>query len=296
MRSARLVAGLLAAAMLTACGTRGTPAPPPSPTAAAGPPVTKILTFVEENHSLSQMKAGMPYAYSLARRFGYATGYTAIGHPSLPNYLAIAGGRTAGVTDDAPPAAHPVRGPSIFGQAIAAGKTAAAYVDGMPNNCALVDGGDAYAVKHNPWAYYVDERALCNTYDVPLGEMEAVIRRGDLPTVGMVIPNLDHDAHDASLGRADAWFKRRMKSVLAGPDWRSGRLAVVLTADEDDRRAGNRVLTVVIHRSQRGAVVSTPLTHYSLTRLYEDVAGVRHLYEAADATSMSDAFGLPLLR
>jgi hypothetical protein len=51
--------------------------------------VTKLLVVVEENHSLSQMHVGMPYTYSLAQRFGYATNYHAITHPSLPNYLAI---------------------------------------------------------------------------------------------------------------------------------------------------------------------------------------------------------------
>jgi acid phosphatase len=69
---------------------------------------------------------------------------------------------------------------------------------------------------------------------------------------------------------------------------------VVLTADEDDRSAGNTVLTVVIHPSQRSHVVTTGLTHYSLTRLYEEVAGMPYLSGAASAPSMSTAFRLPL--
>ena len=62
-----------------------------------------------------------------------------------------------------------------------------------------------------------------------------------------------------------------MQKVFAGPDWKSGRLAVVLTADEDDHTQGNKVLTVVIHPSQGHHVVGTRLTHYSLTRLYDEV-------------------------
>jgi hypothetical protein len=34
--------------------------------------VTKLLVFVEENHSLRQMRSQMPYAFGLAQRFGYA--------------------------------------------------------------------------------------------------------------------------------------------------------------------------------------------------------------------------------
>ena len=82
--------------------------------------------------------------------------------------------------------------------------------------------------------------------------------------------------------------------VLRGRRWRPV-LAVVLTADEDDRNSGNRVLTVVIHPSQHAHVVSTSLTHYSLTRLYSQVIGsTTYLRNAASAPNMAAAFGLPL--
>lgn len=272
----------------------------PGPTTAARPAgsgvVTKVLVFVEENHSLSQMQAEMPYTVGLAHRFGYATNYTAIQHPSLPNYLAIAGGQTFQVTDDDPPAAHPIPGTSVFGQAIAAGRSAAVYADGMAQNCATDDSGSDYAVKHNPWAYFTSEQGACQTYDVPVDRLGVAVTQGRLPNVGMVIPSLCHDAHDCSLGTADDWFKGWMTTVFQGPDWKSGHLAVVLTADEDDSSGDgvNTVLTVVIHPSQKAHVVTSALTHYSLTRLYEEVAGTAYLYGAASAPSMAAAFGLPL--
>ena len=281
----------------TTTGTRSAPTASTAPTRPGA--VTKVLVFVEENHSLGEMRAGMPYTYGLARRFGYATHYTAVGHPSLPNYIAIAGGQTYGITNDDPPLANPVRGTSVFGQAVASGRTAALYAEGMPANCATSDGGSEYAVKHNPWAYFlntqgVDERAACRKYDVPVDQLGGAISGGTLPNVGMVIPNLCHDGHDCSLGTADTWFKGWMTTVSQGQDWKSGHLAVVLTADEDDRSAGNTVLTVVIHPSQKAHVVTTALTHYSLTRLYEEVAGMPYLFGAASAPSMTTAFGLPL--
>jgi acid phosphatase len=86
-----------------------------------------------------------------------------------------------------------------------------------------------------------------------------------------------------------------MQQVFSGPDWRAGRLAVILTADEAGRGAPtNNVLTVVIHPSQAGHVVATPLNHYSLTRLCEDVAHAPYLRNAATAPSLTDAFGLPI--
>lgn len=71
--------------------------------AAVTAPVTKVLVFMEENHSLNEMASMMPYTFSLAKQYGYATNYHAITHPSLPNYLAIAGGSTFGISDDASP-------------------------------------------------------------------------------------------------------------------------------------------------------------------------------------------------
>jgi acid phosphatase len=263
----------------------------PVPASAA---VTKVLVFVEENHSLAEMQAGMPYTFGLATQFGYATHYTAIRHPSLPNYVAITGGQTYGITDDASPSVHSLSGASVFGQAIATGKTAAVYADGMPTNCALADGGTNYAVKHNPWAYFATERAECQKYDVPVTQLDQAITNGALPNVGMVVPNLCNDAHNCPLATADAWFKGWMTKIFAGPDWRSGHLAVVLTADEDDSSANNTVLTAVIHPSQKAHVVTAPLTHYSLTRLYGDVAGAPYLSNAKSAPSMTAAFGLPL--
>lgn len=289
-----LAAAVCAAAVCAPLAVPTQPASAQMRTATTAPPATKILVFVEENHSLSQMKAGMPYAYSLAKRYGYATNYTAITHPSLPNYLAIAAGRTYGVRDNLNPSAHKLTGHTVFGQAIAAGKTAATYADGMPSNCSLVKGGTAYVPKHNPWAYFVDERALCRKFDLPISKLGGAITTGKLPNVGMVIPNLRHDAHDGSLGTADNWFKAWMTKIAAGPDWKAGRLVVVLTADEDNRISGNKVLTIVIHPSQHARVVTTRLTHYSLTRLFEEVAGTKFQHYAATAPSMRKAFGLPV--
>ena len=266
---------------------------PPAPAHRAAPTVTKLLVVVEENHSLSQMKTGMPYTFGLAKKYGYATRYRAITHPSLPNYIAIAGGKTYGITDDADPSSHPLAGTSVFGQALAHGRTAAAYLQSMPGRCATTPSG-AYAVKHNPWAYFTNERSGCGAHDLPLKRFGAAVTKGALPRVGMLVPDLQHDAHDGTLKQADAFFKSVMGKVFAGPDWKSGRLAVVLTADEDDRNHGNRVLTVVIHPSQRHHVVGTRLNHYSLTRLYDDVAGLPYLAGARRAASMSKAFGLPV--
>ncbi|HEY0645964.1 MAG TPA: alkaline phosphatase family protein, partial [Nocardioides sp.] len=103
----------------------------------------------------------MPFTYGLASTYGHATAYTAMTHPSLPNYLAIVSGSTQGVTDDRNPKDHVLHGHTVLGQAVRAGHTAAVYAEGMPGKCALTNRGSRYAVRHNPWTYFVDERSLC---------------------------------------------------------------------------------------------------------------------------------------
>jgi phosphatidylinositol-3-phosphatase len=285
------------------------PHPPPStphPTRATSPAtatstspastgVSKLLVFVVENHSLDEMRTQMPWTYGLATQYGHATAYRAMTHPSLPNYLAIAGGSTFGVTDDDDPSSHPIHGASVFGAALSAGLTARVYADAMPSPCFPTSAGE-YAVRHNPWTYFVDERPACRTFDTPLARLAADVQTGNLPDAGMVVPDVCHDAHDCSLATADAWLKQEAGLAMSGPDFRSGRLALVVTADEDDGSQDNTVLTVVVHPSLHAMVVATPLSQLSLSRLYSEVLGLPPLREAASAASMTTAFHLPLAR
>lgn len=277
--------------------SHATPAPPASSAAVASTVRTrKVLTVVIENHSLHQMQSGMPYLNGLARRYGYASDYRAVRHPSLPNYLAIAFGTTAGVRNDNPPSAHRIRGDSIFSLANRAGTGARVYAESMTTPCQTTPAYP-YAVKHNPWAY---GSSGCAAGDVPAGtpdsgRLQADVRAGTLPCAGMLIPNLVNDAHDSSLVKADGYLKTWLPTLIAGPDFRSGRLVIVVTADEDDRSSHqNRVLTVVINRSVSHQVVTKTLTHYSLTRLYNTVCREgSYIGNASTAPSMQTAFGLP---
>jgi|GEM_PF-844193 len=253
--------------------------------------ITKVLVIPEENHSLDQMKDNMPYAFSQAKKYGYATNYTAITHPSLPNYIAIAGGSTLDVTDDALPNAHKLAGQSIFGQAISNGKTAKVYAESMKGTCATGNSGN-YVARHNPWTYFVDEKGICEQFNVPLANFNGDVSAGKLPNVGMLIPNNCNNAHDCSLATADGWFKARMSTIFNGPDWKSGNLLVVLTADEDDKKSGNKVLTVLMNPAVKSKVVNTNLNHYSLSRLYSEVIGQAGLRNAKDAPSLLSSFGL----
>ena len=109
--------------------------------------------------------------------------------------------------------------------------------------------------------------------------------------MSLVVPDLCNDAHNCSLGVADDWLRNWLPKIEAGPDFTSGHLAVVVTFDEGVS-SDQTVLTAVLQAGLHGKVVTTPLTHYSLTGLIDDVARVPRLREAARAPSMASAFGL----
>lgn len=266
------------------------------PATSPGPAISKVLVFIEENHSLSQMQTGMPYLYSQAAKFGYATHFSAITHPSLPNYLSIALGSSFGISDDNGPNSHPQSPPDVFGEALAAGSTAKAYQESMPSPCATTDNGP-YVVKHNAWAYVADEHRQCLANDIASGTttsgaLHDDIAAGTLPNIGEVVPNLNDDAHDGTLATADAWLKDWLAQIMTSPDYKSGHLAIVITADEDDHNQGNTVLTTVIHPSQHNSVVTTNLTDYSLTGLLTQVGHAPCIANGCHAASFAAAFGL----
>lgn len=282
-------------ALLALAGAVGAP-----PAAASSAGRHKVLVFIEENHTAGEALTHMPYLASMARSYGKATNYRAITHPSLPNYLAIAGGSTYGVADDNGPGWHSIRGRSVLDQTIAAGRSARTYAESMPRACYRSSAG-LYLVRHNPWTYFSDSgpRANCVRNDLPAGgpssgKLHDDIMTGNLPATGFMIPNACADAHNpgCSLARADSYLQSWMQLIKRGPDWTAGRLTVIVTFDEDDLSGNNTVAFVVADPRLHGRTVTSAANHYSLTRWLEDNAGAPHQNKAGTAPNLKAAFGL----
>jgi hypothetical protein len=282
------------AATTTALAPRSVPSSASSPTGGLGS-TRKILVIMEENHSLQQIfPGGMPYLWSLAQRYAYATDWSDVAHPSLPNYLAIFAGSAFNNPQDCAPApgcSYP--GPSVFGQALARGKSAKAYEESMPQPCDAGFAGE-YDVNHNPWAYFPSEAASCRANDVPAGTpaggaLADVARGGALPNVGLLTPNLLHDGHDGTLAQADAWLRGWIPVLMSGPDWRSGRLAIVVVFDEGETT--EQVPFVLMAPGLSGVKISESANQYALTRLIDAVIGVPPLRQAGSATDVAPLLG-----
>jgi phosphatidylinositol-3-phosphatase len=263
------------------------------------PSLTKILVIMEENHSIGQVfPSHMPYLWSLAQQFGRATSWSDIGHPSLPNYLAIFGGSAFNDPQDCLPVSTcTFSGPSVFGQAIAHGASARSYEESMPMSCDHDDSGN-YDVNHNPWTYFPNESRLCKVGDIPAGTVRtgallADVRDGSLPTVGLISPNLIHDGHNGTLLQADTWLHTWVPVLTSGADWRAGRLAIVVVFDEGETT--EQVPFVILEPSVSHRVIRQPLNHFALTRLIDGIVGVSPLREAAHAPDLVPVLRLHLL-
>jgi hypothetical protein len=270
--------------------------------------ITKVLMIAEENHEYGQIigSAAAPYLNHLAATYGSATkleaGYPE-GCPSLAAYILLTSGSTAGICDDKAPKVHRLRGDNIFHQVTASGREWRAYAQSAPAFCALTNSNDGrYLVRHVPATYYLDVRRDCTRWALPMGEpnggaLHSDVQAGTLPAFGFLSPDACHDMHGAApcpsdrIGKADDWLRGWLPMILAGADYRAGRLAVIIVWDEGTS-ADNHIPTLVISPTTRHIAAGQAFTHCSTLRTTEELLRLPLLGCAARAPSMTLAFRL----
>jgi phosphatidylinositol-3-phosphatase len=294
---------LLVIAIAAGCGsspapTETTPAPPDPCGKRSDPPrvYLHVLWIFMENKPYDRIigSRDAPTINMIARQCGLATNYTAITHPSLPNYIAATSGDTRGISDDKSPGSHPLAVPSIYGQIEAAGRTWRDYAESVPSNCPSHPSG-RYAVKHDPAPYYTRIAATCARWDVSLENLSRDLAANTLPAFAFVTPDLCNDMHDCSVATGDLWLRKWLRAIVASRAYRAGGTAVFLTWDEDDRSHSNHIATIVISPyTPAGTKSPTAFTHYSLLKTTEQMLGLGFIGHAGDAgtNSMRAAFGL----
>ncbi len=253
-----------------------------------------IVIIVLENKESGTVlgNADMPNFNKLANDHTLLTQFYAITHPSLPNYLALIGGDTFGVTTDC----HScfVSAPSLPDLIEASGRTWKTYQEDMPEPCFLGDKGN-YAQKHNPFVYFDAIRlnaSRCNQSVVPFTALQTDINAGTLPNFIFITPNECNDAHSCPVSVADQWLGTTMAQLVPALDKQGPNYLIVLTWDEGQgnhsccglpSNAGGRIAVVLVSPlAKNNFQDATPYTHYSLLKTISNAWGLPYLGHAAE--------------
>jgi phosphatidylinositol-3-phosphatase len=301
------VLGPLCALLLAACASGGPATHGPSTpgstrvqrttrTAPARQP-DHIVVIVMENKEYDSVigSSSAPYINRLATHNVLLTHEYAVSHPSLPNYLALTGGSTFGISSDCTTCY--VHKTNLVDQLERKGFTWKAYMETMPSACYTGSfAGNApndYAKKHDPFIYFDDIRTdpqRCAKV-VPFTVLKRTDLKQGLPDFAWITPNECHDMHDCSVQTGDDWLRQWVPKILA--DLGSNGI-LIITFDEGSSdasccslgSAGGHVATIIAGPGAgNGVKINANADHYSLLRLIEDAWNLPRMRHAADRST-----------
>jgi len=277
-----------------------TPSSTPATTPTPAKRIDKVLVIMLENHSTQQIKKGAPRLTALAKAFGNAPKALApCGHPSQPNYVCLSAGGKYLASNDIETLAQP----DVWNNTLDSGRTMRVYADALPEAIESRRRDDGrYAARHVFTVPFVATPKKADNFardTVNIDLLAADIDGGALPNVGAVIPDNCHNAHTRCSGegptqlkQADNWIADRIQRIQAGPDWKSGHLLIVVTADEDNKEDINDIPMIVIHPALKHYSTDVPVSLYSLGGLLADVGHTPRLGKQRTAPDFARAFGL----
>ncbi|MFE9424875.1 alkaline phosphatase family protein [Kitasatospora sp. NPDC006697] len=292
MRTRSRLAGSCAAALTTAFAAAtalsGTGTAAASATATAVPAYSHVVVVVEENHSYSDIigdTADAPYINTLANTGALMTSSFGVSHPSEPNYMAIFGGSTFGLSSDACPVSEGTKA-NLGSELLAAGKTFVGYSEGLPSAGSTKCTSGAYARKHAPWANFSNVPAADQQ---PYTAFPSSSNYANLPTVSFVIPNLNDDMHDGTIAQGDTWLKNNLSAYAA---WaKANNSLLVVTWDEDDYTESNQIPTIFYGAHVLNGRYSETINHYNVLSTLEQMYGLAAVGSSATAAPITDIWG-----
>ncbi len=222
------------------------PSPASSPTSsnAAVPSSKHVVLVIEENHSYSEVHdGGMPWLVHQGRAYAFAADYHADAVGSALDYFWLSSGSSElefGCSGWG--CSKPITSDNIFRELNRAGLSWKVYAESLPEVGWMKGDSGLYAARHNPAAWYSDivDSTAEQRKMVPFTEFAPDIARNRLPNYSLVIPNLDHDAHNGTLLEADRWLQSNIGPLLQQPSFRAGGDGLlIVTFDECDAAIGN---------------------------------------------------------
>jgi hypothetical protein len=252
--------------------------------AARLPRPAHVVVVVEENKTLAQVVNGgeAPFIATLARHGALFTHAHGVTHPSLPNYFALFAGLTNTNGDGCPAAGIDPTAPNLGSELLAGHLSFAGFAEGLPSTGSTVCAAGSYARKHAPWV------AFSNVPSSDSRPMTALpVSYDGLPTVTMLIPNVDDDMHDGTIEEGDDWLRTHLSGLLAWADTHD--TLVVLTWDEG-YDSSNSIPTIFYGPMVKPGKYTERIDHYNVLRTLQDLYGLAHTGRSGAATPIEDCW------
>jgi phosphatidylinositol-3-phosphatase len=253
--------------------------------------------IIEENRSFSTVyPTGMPWMSALGDANGIATNFLSDEPGSLLDYLWLSSGSGEHAFGcDGNACAQPITSDNIFRELNNAGLTWKIYLDSIPSAGYMQPYAGNYVKRHNPAAWYSDviNSAAQQQNMVPFNQFASDLKANNLPNYSIIIPDLQHDAHDGTPAMADAWLKQNISGLLSSSYMQKGANGVLfITFDNGDGDAQGQVFTSVIGpRVKAGVKVSSAFRHENTLRTIMELLGLKNFPGAsASAAPMNEFF------
>ena len=305
---------LIASAVCVGCGGSATPATRQqqplgqqvtnltTPTTNTSTPSTSVsaqhvFLIIEENRSYSTVyPTGMPWLSQLGDKFGIATNYYSDESGSLLDYLWLSSG--SGETAygcNGGGCSQVIPSDNIFRELNKAGKSWEVYAESLPYAGFMGSSSGDYVKRHNPAAWYSDivSSSTQQKKMVPFSQFAGDLAAKTLPNYSLIIPNLQHDAHDGTMAMADQWLKQNIVPLLNSAYFYAGGNSVLfVTFDNGNGDAQGQVFTAVVGPSiLKGVKVSSHYRHENTLRTMMGLLGLSTFPGAsASASPMSGFF------
>src|SRR3989454_1091078 len=226
----------------------------------------QLVVVLMENHNLNEIYGPAPYMTQLADQYAFSEGWSSITNPSQPNYIAILGASTFGVSGDGN---HPnLNHPTLVDLIENSGHTWNAIAEGSGSGCSInPDRGE----DHFPFLSYTTitgSPARCaNLHSGGSTDVVAALNAGT--NFVWFTPTDQHNMHDNSVSSGDAWLQSWVPGLLTAMG--SKKAALIIMFDEAYTSPPYIYMSFSGPATKLAYKSTASYSHYSLAKLLEDV-------------------------
>jgi len=228
----------------------------------------QLVVVLMENHNLNEIYGPAPYMTQLADQYAFSEGWSSITNPSQPNYIALLGASTFGVSGDGN---HPnLNHPTLVDLIETSGHTWNAIAEGSGSGCSInPDRGE----DHFPFLSYTTitgSAARCASLHSG-GPTDVVAALNAGTNFIWFTPTDQHNMHDNSVASGDSWLQSWVPGLLTAMG--SKKAALIIMFDEAYTSPPYIYMSFSGTATKLAYKSTASYSHYSLAKLLEDVWG-----------------------